>query len=202
MRTDEPEERADRARASRPNYNAPPAQEIASNETLVKQAAQVNVSVHNKSVRGHEETPLDAVAIDPVPDGQPQQPVKREPPAAVAQKEPPVAVAKKEEPAEPQTLAAATVAVSQKIDQPGPFHIQVGAFSDQAQAEERIANVKQALGSGMLKAHPEFIMQIALPSGVTMYRARLSRFSDEAAAKSACRKLKRSGIECWDIKAQ
>jgi D-alanyl-D-alanine carboxypeptidase len=207
MRTDEPEERANKARASRPNYTAPSPQEIASNETLVRQAlsAQVNVSVHNKTVRGREETPLDAVAIDPVPEGQPPQPiqpVKHEPPAAVAQKEPPPAVAQKEEPAEPQTLAAATVAVSQKIDQPGPFHIQVGAFSDQAQAEERIASVKQALGSGMLKAHPEFIMQIALPSGVTMYRARLSRFADEAAAKSACRKLKRSGIECWDIKAQ
>ncbi len=99
-------------------------------------------------------------------------------------------------------MAAATVAVSQKIDQPGPFHIQVGAFADQAQAEERIASAKEALGSRALKAHPEFIMQISLASGTTMYRARFSRFADEASAKSACKKLKRSGIECLDIRTQ
>ncbi len=53
-----------------------------------------------------------------------------------------------------------------------------------------------------MKAHPEFIMPVALPTGVTMFRARLSRFADEAQAKSACKRLKRSGIDCWDIRAQ
>ncbi len=191
--TDEPEDRADKTRASRPHYAAPSPQEIARNETLVKQALnaqEVNVSVHYKTVRGREEPSLAAVSVDLASEAQ------------AVKHEAPIAAAEKEEPAEPQTLAAATVAVSQKIDQPGPFHIQVGAFADQTQAEERIASVKQALGSRMLKAHPEFIMQIALPSGTTMYRARFSRFTDEGSAKSTCKKLKRSGIECLDIRAQ
>jgi D-alanyl-D-alanine carboxypeptidase len=62
--------------------------------------------------------------------------------------------------------------------------------------------VKEALEPGLLKQHPQFIMTVALPTGVTMFRARLSRFASEAQAKSACKQIKRSGIECWDIRAQ
>ena len=50
-----------------------------------------------------------------------------------------------------------------------------------------------------LKAHPDFIMRITLPNGITMYRARLGRFANEAQAIAACKRLKKSGIECWGI---
>jgi D-alanyl-D-alanine carboxypeptidase len=80
--------------------------------------------------------------------------------------------------------------------------VQVGAFADREQAQERLDSVKQVLGAAALKTHPEFIMPVSLPSGATMFRARLSRFADEAQAKAACKRLKNSGIECWDIRAQ
>lgn len=63
-------------------------------------------------------------------------------------------------------------------------------------------SVERALGPAVIKAHPEFIVPVALPTGVTMFRARLSRFADEAQAKSPCKQLRRTGIECWDIRAR
>jgi D-alanyl-D-alanine carboxypeptidase len=80
--------------------------------------------------------------------------------------------------------------------------VQGGAFPDQAQAVARLATVREALGEEVLKRHPQFIMPVALPSGETMYRARLSRFANEAQAKSICQKLKKSSIDCWDVRAQ
>jgi D-alanyl-D-alanine carboxypeptidase len=193
MTTDEPEDNAERAATRSASYVPPAPQDIARNETLVEQAAPAqssNVSVHYKTVRLPEVVPLAAAALDGMPETQPVKPAQI------------VRAVQKEEEEQPQTLAAATAATSHEMDQPGPFHVQVGAFPDQAQAEQRLQSVKEALGSAVIKAHPEFIMPVSLPKGVTMFRARLSRFADEAQAKSACRKLKRSGIECWDIRAQ
>ncbi len=195
--TDEPEETAERAVSHSADYSPPPVRDIARSELWVARSqpavAVHNVSVHYKTARAApiEVEPLAAVAVDPLPEPQP---------ARVARASLPV---EREEPAErPKTLAAATAAVSREMDQPGPYHVQVGAFPDQAQAEERLESVKQALDPGLLKQHPQFIMPVALPTGVTMFRARLSRFASEAQAKSACKQLKRSGIECWDIRAQ
>ncbi len=212
--TDEPEEDAERTARRSAAYTPPPAHEIAQNETLVAQAQPArleNVSVHNKTLRPPEVEPLDAVAIEGVaPD-----PKRTKAQAAARKSESQPAKLQTAERApepgaprpaqlqpQPQTLAAATAAVSRDMDQPGPFHVQVGAFPNQEQARERLENVKQALGLATIQAHPEFIMPVALPTGVTMFRARLSRFANEAAAKSACKQLKRSGIECWDIRAQ
>ena len=113
-----------------------------------------------------------------------------------------VAAAVKEEEAEPQTIAAATAAESKSLDQPGPYHIQVGAFAEQTLAAQRIAIVKETLGSSALKAHPDFTMQIVTAGGATMFRARFARFSDESQAKSACSKLKRKEISCMVVKVQ
>ena len=87
-------------------------------------------------------------------------------------------------------------------DHPGPYYVQVGSFADEAQAAQRLESVKQALGAAALKAHPEFVVPVALSSGVIMYRARLGRFADESQAKSACKKLRKNGIECWDMRAR
>ncbi len=192
MSTDEPEDKAERA-ASRSAANPPPPQDVVRNETLVAQAqpAQLqNVSIHYKTVRQAEVEPLAAAAINVAPEIQP------------ARTEVAARSAEPEDATQPQTLAAAAAAASREMDQPGPYHVQVGAFPDQAQAEQRLESVKQALGPALIKAHPQFIMPVALPTGVTMFRARLSRFADEGQAKSACKRLKRSGIECWDIRAQ
>ncbi len=210
--TDEPEDKAERAARQSAAYVPPPAHEIARNETLVAQAlpqAPQNVSVHYKTVRVAEVEPLDAVAFDAAPDARPAKaPAADAKPAqgAALQNSPAkaqvTARAVEPEKPQPQTLAAAAVAVSRDMDQPGPFHVQVGAFPDQEQARQRLESVKRALGAAVMKDHPEFIMTVALPTGVTMFRARLSRFANEAQAKAACKQLKRSSIECWDIRAQ
>ncbi len=203
MTTDEPEEKIERAASRSSTHVTAAPRNATGNETWVAevQHAQLqNLSVHNKTARQLEVEPLAAVAVETTQAADLQavktadiQPVK-------AQAEP---AGQHQKTSQPQTLAAASVAVSKELqDQPGPYHVQVGSFPDQAQARQRLESVKQALGSALMKAHPEFIMPVALPSGVTMYRARLGRFSDDVQAKAACKKLKQSGIDCWEIRAQ
>ena len=192
MTTDEPEDKAERAASRSAAYVPPPSQEIARNETLVALAAPpkaVNVSVHYKTVRPPEVAPLAAAALDDVPAPEPARPLPVSQVRATRQDD------------APQTLAAATAAESSGMDQPGPYHVQVGAFADREQARERLDSVREALGPAAMRAHPEFIMPVSLPAGRTMFRARLSRFSDESQAKAACKKLKDKGMECWGIRA-
>ena len=115
-----------------------------------------------------EAAALDAPALEPAP--------------AKAAQAAPVRQAKAEA---PQTLTAvpAPAPEPERPAQPGPFHIQAGAFTDEAQAKERLESVKEALGAEILKAHPDFIMRVTLGNGTTMYRARLGRFVSEAQAK-------------------
>ncbi len=194
MTTDEPEDKPELATRQSTAYVPPAPQEIARNETLVAQVQTMplrNVSVHYKTIRQVEVEPLDAVSLD-APPVEPQI-VKVQAARAV----------EREEPRQAQKPATATLAVSRDVaDQPGPYYVQVGSFPDEAQAAQRLESVRQALGPSQLKAHPEFVVPVALPSGVTMYRARLSRFADETQAKSACKKLRSSGIECWDMRAR
>jgi D-alanyl-D-alanine carboxypeptidase len=207
MTTDEPEEKAEAAAGQ---SVAPPApQEIAQNESLVAQAQSVqlqNVSIHYKTVRQVEVEPLDAVSLDATPI-EPQI-VKAQTASAIKVQATSTlklqaAAAVEQEDVKPQRLANATLAVSREIaDHPGPYYVQVGSFADEAQAAQRLESVKQTLGAAVLKAHPEFVVPVALSSGVTMYRARLGRFADESQAKSACKKLRKNGIECWDMRAR
>jgi len=193
MTTDEPEEKAEAEAAQSAAYAPPAPQEIARNETLMAQvlpSQMQNVSIHYKTVRQVEVEPLDAVSLDATP---------IEPQIVKVQ----AASAVEREDVKPQKLATVTLAVPREVvDYPGPYFVQVGSFADEAQAAQRLEGVKQALGPALVKAHPEFVVPVALPSGVTMYRARLARFADEAQAKSACKKLRNSGIECWDMRAR
>ncbi len=203
MTTDEPEDKAELAMGQSAAYVPPEPQEIARNETLVAQAQTVplrNVSIHYKTVRQVEVEPLDAVSLDDPPVEPRMVKMQVEPQIVKVQA---ARAVEREEPKQTQKLATATLAVSRDIaDQPGPYYVQVGSFPDEAQASQRLETVKQALGASQFKAHPEFVMPVALPSGVTMYRARLSRFADEAQAKSTCKKLRSSGIECLDMRAR
>ena len=189
--TDEPEDTAERDASRSPSYVPPPANEIVRNVTIaaITAPAHQNVSVHNKSVRQPEVTPLEPAALD--------APALEPAPAKAAQAAP-VRQAKAEA---PQTLTAvpAPAPEPERPAQPGPFHIQAGAFTDEAQAKERLESVKEALGAEILKAHPDFIMRVTLGNGTTMYRARLGRFVSEAQASVACKRLKKSGIDCWGI---
>ena len=193
--TDEPEDKAEREESRSASYVPPPAKEIARNETIAAMTqpalATQNVSVYDKSLRPIEVAPLAPAALDAPALAAAPAPVK------VAQAAP-VRPVKEEA---PQTLAATATPAPEpeRPAQPGPFHIQAGAFSDEAQAKERLDLVREAMGASALKAHPDFIMRVTLPNGITMYRARLGRFANEAQVIAACRQLKKSGIDCWGI---
>ncbi|MGA7326706.1 MAG: SPOR domain-containing protein [Rhodomicrobium sp.] len=222
MTTDEPEDKAAQAVSKSPTYVLPPAQEIASNESLAKLATAPqakNVSVHYKTVHPSEVPSLAPAALDVVPEREAEAssgeagmrraaPAPEEPRKAQVASNPippeshMLSATNPSSSREPETLASATAAASHDMDQPGPYHVQVGAFTDQAQAKERLESVRETLGTALIKAHPQFIMPVAMPGGATMFRARLSRFADEAQARAACRKLKRNGIECWDVPVQ
>jgi len=201
MTTDEPEEKAEAETIQSATYAPPAPQEIARNETLVAQVqpAQIqNVSIHYKTVRQVDVEPLDAVSLDAVP----IEPKVVKVQATSALKVQAASSVERED-VKPQRLATVTPPVSRDIvDHPGPYYVQVGSFADEAQAAQRLESVNQVLGPALLKTHPEFVVPVVLPSGVTMYRARLGRFADEAQAKSACKKLRNNGIECWDMRAR
>ncbi len=207
MTTDEPEEKAEAEVAEGDTYASPAPQEIARNEMLAVQtppAHMPNMSIHYKTVRVAEVQPLDAVSLDAAP-VDPQ--VMKAQAASASRGQGAGAIklqtvsATERENVRPQKLAAVAVP-PEIIDQPGPYYVQVGSFADEVQAAQRLAIVKQTLGPGLVKAHPEFVVSAVLPSGVTMYRARLARFADEAQAKVACKKLRTSGIECWEMRAR
>lgn len=207
MTTDEPEEHPETGAAQTASIAPPRPQEVARNETLAAQALPTqiqNVSIHNKTVRVAEVEPLDAISFDAA---SVERQLSHEPrvvkiQAANAMKAQ-SASASADDGAKPQKLATASLpAPRDMIDHPGPYYVQVGSFPDEAQAAERLDSVKHTLGATLLKAHPEFVVPVELPNGVTMYRARLARFTNETQAKSACKKLRVAGIECWDIRAR
>ncbi|MGZ5919967.1 MAG: SPOR domain-containing protein, partial [Hyphomicrobium sp.] len=81
----------------------------------------------------------------------------------------------------------------------GAFEIQIGAFSDSAEAERNMASVRQR-ASGVLDSHSA----VAVPAqkgASQIYRARFTGF-DATAAASACGQLKKLQIDCFVVKAE
>lgn len=84
-------------------------------------------------------------------------------------------------------------------DARGGFEIQIGAFSDSAEAESQMASARQRAG-GVLDSYPA----VAVPAqkGTSqIYRARFKGF-DATAAASTCGQLKKLQIDCFVIKAE
>ncbi len=217
--TDEPEERRGKDQSATIGRTVASV-EPARNETRIAPASRTRggTSVHYKTKRARAaaivasakqvevdpEPGLVSVALDEVAsESEPVQPQKVFVAAAKpdAPKPPAAASVIAAAVAKPQTIAAATVASSKVLDQPGPYHIQVGAFPEREKAEQRLINLKQTLDKTGLKDQAVFIMEVTLANGTTMYRARAGGFANELKAKAACTHLKRDGLECWDIKA-
>jgi D-alanyl-D-alanine carboxypeptidase len=81
----------------------------------------------------------------------------------------------------------------------GAFEIQIGAFSDSAEAERNMASARQRAG-GVLDSYPA----VAVPAqkgASQIYRARFKGF-DATAAASACGQLKKLQIDCFVVKAE
>lgn len=79
----------------------------------------------------------------------------------------------------------------------GPYHIQIGAFGSEEDAERRLHSIGSKAGK-LLTGHKSFTMKV---SSNNVYRARFAGFS-ETDARQTCRQLKKKSIDCMAISAQ
>lgn len=80
----------------------------------------------------------------------------------------------------------------------GPYHLQVGAYETEEDAQRRLRMVSGKAGS-ILQGHPASAVHVEL-SGRDIYRARFGGFN-KTAARSACTKLRRRRIDCMAVAA-
>ena len=81
----------------------------------------------------------------------------------------------------------------------GPYHVQVGAFTSQAEAESRLGEVR-GRATSILDGHQP--VAVAFQKDDTQwYRARFAGFTQDR-AKSTCAELKRMSFECVVMRGQ
>ena len=80
----------------------------------------------------------------------------------------------------------------------GPYHVQVGAFTSQAEAESRLGEV-QGRASAVVDGHQP-VAVVFQKDDTQWYRARFAGFSQDG-AKNACAQLKRMSFECVVMRA-
>ena len=96
--------------------------------------------------------------------------------------------------------AAKAVAVAEPAGPAaGLFHVQVGAYETQNEAERQLATVRQRAGS-VLGARAPHLAQIKRGEKV-FFRARYVGFDARSAADTACKELKRLEIDCLVMRA-
>jgi D-alanyl-D-alanine carboxypeptidase len=100
------------------------------------------------------------------------------------------AAAPRKTPAEAKTTASAAA---------GTFHIQIGAYQSQAEAEKRLASARE-LAPGVLANRAPVTTQVKQGDKL-FFRARYAGFEAKAAA-NACTELKRLKIDCLVMKAE
>jgi D-alanyl-D-alanine carboxypeptidase len=82
---------------------------------------------------------------------------------------------------------------------PGAFHIQIGAYQSQAEADKRLASARE-LAPGVLGNRAPVTTQVKQGDKL-FFRARYAGFDAKAAA-TACTELKRLKIDCLAMKAE
>ena len=80
----------------------------------------------------------------------------------------------------------------------GPYHVQVGAFTSQAEAESRLGEVSTR-AANILDGHAPIAVTFQ-KDDTQWYRARFAGFSQDR-AKSTCAELKRMSFECVVMRA-
>ena len=83
--------------------------------------------------------------------------------------------------------------------QAGPFHVQIGAFSTEAEAQRQISAIAERAGT-VLAGHAPVTVPVA-KSNMQFYRARFAGFN-EAKAQATCQTLKAQKIECLVMRAE
>ena len=82
----------------------------------------------------------------------------------------------------------------------GAFHIQIGAYQSQSEAERQLASVRQRATTVLGNRAP--VTTQVKQGDKTFYRARYGGFEEHAAAAGACGELKRLKIDCLVMKAE
>jgi D-alanyl-D-alanine carboxypeptidase len=107
--------------------------------------------------------------------------------------------------AKPAAAAAAEIAADPTPTGPttsstasGPYHVQVGAFTSEAEAESRLGEV-QGRASSVLDGHQP-IAVVFQKDETQWYRARFAGFSQDG-AKNTCAQLKRMSFDCVVMRA-
>jgi D-alanyl-D-alanine carboxypeptidase len=80
----------------------------------------------------------------------------------------------------------------------GPFHVQVGAYTSQAEATSRLGEVRGRAAS-LLDGHPP-LSTVFQKDDTQWYRARFAGFSQDD-ARSTCAELKRMSLDCIVMRA-
>jgi D-alanyl-D-alanine carboxypeptidase len=81
----------------------------------------------------------------------------------------------------------------------GAFHVQVGAYTSESEAESRLGVVQQEAGD-LLDGHLPFTTSFA-KDGAEWYRARFAGFS-RSDAQTVCDALKKKSVDCVVMKAE
>jgi D-alanyl-D-alanine carboxypeptidase len=101
-------------------------------------------------------------------------------------------------PAAPVATGITLVSSNQTSPILGPYHVQVGAYTSQAEAQNRLDEVK-GRATALLDGH----QPVAIPfekDDTQWFRARFAGFSQDS-AKSACTELKRMSFDCVVMRA-
>lgn len=131
-----------------------------------------------------------------VPGGQNPPPQNAaQPPASIE------ALLERPAPAQVPPPAATTASVpTRPTSAAGAFHIQIGAFQSQSEAERQLATVRERTGA-LLGNRAAVTTQVTQGQKV-IYRARYAGFEAQATAAGVCTELKRLSIDCLVMKAE
>ncbi len=102
------------------------------------------------------------------------------------------------QPVDETKVAEAATASGRSGPLPGPFHIQIGAYPSEAEAQQKLT-VAMGLGTALLSGHAAGALTYAAPDRV-WYRARFAGF-DRAAADKTCLTLKAKRLDCIVMRA-
>ena len=99
----------------------------------------------------------------------------------------------------PRTMTTASAAARLPVAA-GAFHIQVGAYQSQVEAERQLASIRQRAGTLLSNKAP--VTSAFKQGDKVVYRARYGGFEAQAAAAGACTELKRLSIDCLVMRAE
>jgi D-alanyl-D-alanine carboxypeptidase len=115
----------------------------------------------------------------------------------------PIAAAAAMPASSPVAMAALTAPVAKAAAKPvryeGAYHVQVGAFTSQAEAENRLGMVQQR-ATDLLDGHLPFTTSF-MKGDEEWYRARFAGFSQDD-AKTTCTALKKLSLDCAVMRAE